>query len=155
MQRFLLVILTYVTILVAMAWAAPAPEKAAMPTAAMQKMATHIVQGEVIRIYKSTEVDGPWEYTRFIAEMKVSAIEKGKGIEKEQLIYPRWFSRHWRRGEGPASGSGHYGWTPKVGEKARAYLAKNSSDGFNRENNDGGFSLLVPNGFEKVTASQK
>ena len=155
MQRLVVVVLTYLTLFAALAWARPSPEKAAMTPEAMRKLATHVVQGEVLRIYETKEVDGPWEYTRYIAEMKVGEVEKGKGVAADDLVYPRWFHRSWRRGVAPPSGSGHYGWVPRVGQTARAYLAKNATDGFTRENFDGGFSVLVPNGFEQLKLEPK
>ena len=38
----------------------------------------------------------------------------------------------------------------KEGESLRIYLARNASDGFNRENKDGGFNVVFPNGFERI-----
>ena len=116
----------------------------------LRKSATHIAVGEVVRVYSVKEREGSFEVHRYVAELKVDAVEKGEGIAKAEPLYVRWFTQQWKGpGPGPTGSSGHYGWTPKAGQKARVFLAKNAHDGYTPDNQDGGYNVLVPNGFEK------
>lgn len=157
-------------------FASPAPEKAAMSVSALEKTATHVIDGEVQRVYKTEEREGNFRYQRYVAEVLVQAVMKapavgGPGADESEgaapttmdtslvgeLVYVRWFSRSWIGRDAPATGSGHYGWAPKKGERARAYLARNAYDGWNsaEENSDGGYNVIPPNGFSKLPALPK
>lgn len=143
----------------------PIPEKAPMSKEGLQKVATHVVIGEVLRVYSVDEKEPGYSYKRSIAEIVVETVEKAPGggaraldasLEGE-LVYARWFVRRDRRTLPRPGGSGHYGWTPSRGDRVRVYLARNAYDGFlTAENNaDGGYNVVVPNGFEKLEARPK
>jgi len=116
----------------------------------LAKAATHIAVGEVVRIYSVEEKETNWRYTRYVAELRVEAVEKGEEFSAGELLYVRWFSRRYRGGTPPTSSNGYYGVTPSSGDRVRAYLARNAHDGFNPDNMDGGYNVLIPNGFEKL-----
>ena len=75
-------------------------------------------------------------------------MEKGDGVEPEELVYARYWRRQWvGPGQMPTSTTGHRG-LPARGDKIRVYLAQNAYDGFSRDNNDGGFNVIGANGFQ-------
>ena len=122
-------------------------EKVDMPPAGLKKTATHIVVGKVQAVYSRQVREGKWQYTRYVAEVKVKTVEKGEGIGG--LVYARYWRREWRGGSTtPPSTAGHRG-LPKEGETLRIYMAKNAYDGFTKDNNDGGFNVIGANGFER------
>ncbi len=121
----------------------------------LEKGATHIAVGEVVRIYKVEEKESKWKYTRCVAELRVEVIEKGEGFAAGELLYVRWFSRRYRGGTPPPSSNGYHGKVPSSGDRVRVYLARNAHDGFNPDNLDGGYNVLIPNGFEKLAATEK
>lgn len=121
-----------------------------MSPEALKKTATQVVQGEVKGIYAKTAKEGRWKVTRYVAEVKVTAIEKGEGITVGELVYVRYWHRKWASlGVPPPSTSGHSG-LPKEGETLRIYLARNAYDGFTKDNNDGGLNVIGANGFERL-----
>ncbi len=125
-------------------------EKANMSPERLARTATHVIVGTVAQVYERTETIGDWAYTRYVAEVRVDAWEKGKEAPSSDLAYVRYWKRRWA-GEGrmPLSTSGHRG-LPKAGDTRRIYLARNAYDGFTRGNNDGGFNVIGANGFEKL-----
>jgi hypothetical protein len=138
--------------------AAPAPTPALeMPTKSeetLRRMATHVVVGDVRRVWTVKEKAGPHRYVRSIAEVAVTAVEAAAGdapLAPGELVYVRWFERSWHGfGMPPAESNGHYGWAPERGDRVRAYLARNAHDGFDPKNSDGGFNAICPNGFEEL-----
>lgn len=125
-------------------------EKVDTPPEGLRKVATHIVQGEVQAIYTRQEKVGKWKYTRYVAEVKIAKVEKGKGLAADGLVYARYWRRSWAAlGPQPPSTGGHRG-LPKAGESLRIYLAQNAYDGFTKDNNDGGFNVIGANGFERT-----
>jgi hypothetical protein len=127
-------------------------EKVNMSPADLQSTATHVVVGKVNAIYERTAVDGDWNYTHYVAEIRVDACKKGEGTKKGDLVYARYWRRSWQgKGRQPPSTSGHRG-LPSTGETVRVYLARNAYDGFSSGNKDGGFNVIGANGFEKLTA---
>lgn len=127
-------------------------EKADMTPQALQETATHVVVGKVVAIYTRKAVEGPWAYTRHVAEVGVEDVEKGEGIEVGGLAYVRYWTRSWRgRGDMPASTTGHRG-LPAEGERLRIYLARGAYDGFQTQNDDGGLNVIGANGFERLEA---
>jgi len=133
-----------------------APEKAPMSKEALRKNATHIVLGAVQRVYEVKEKERGWKYTRRLAEIRVDGVEKApaeaEGSLEGSLVYARWFSRRSTRLIPLPDASGHHGWAPRPGDRVRVHLARNAYDGFvsAKENDDGGYNVLVPNGFEKL-----
>ena len=50
----------------------------------------------------------------------------------------------------PADSTGHYGWAPKKGDKARMFLSEKSGTEYQYYSLDGGLKALIPNGFEEL-----
>lgn len=124
-------------------------EKVDTPKAGLQKMATHIVFGEVRAVYERHENAGRYAYTHYVAEIKAEKVEKGEGIAAGGLVYVRYWRRRWiGAGKPPPGTAGHRG-LPEKGEKLRVYLARNVYDGFTKDNTDGGYNVIGANGFER------
>ncbi len=129
-----------------------------MPTksvASLEKVATHVITGKVQRVWTSKEKEGRHTYLYAVAELQVEEA-KANGEDgapgKGELVYVRWFTRSWNGpGAKPAESNGHYGWTPKGGDRVRAYVARNAYDGWSKDNDDGGFNVVFPNGFVELT----
>ncbi len=114
----------------------------------LQKLATHIVVGQVTAIYERTETGDTWSTTYCIAEIKISSLEKGNGLGQDQLVYVRYWHRAWvGQGQIPPSTVGYRG-LPRRGDHVRVFLARNAYDGFGQGNKDGGYNVIGPNGFE-------
>lgn len=130
-------------------------EKPDTPPELLKKHASHIVTGEVKAIYSRVRMHGKMRVTSYVAEVKVKAVEKGEGIDKDRLIYVRYWQQEWTGGfeDMPAGTSGHHG-LPNEGETTRIYLARYSNDGFGSKVEDGGLNVLGTNGFEKVEAGE-
>jgi hypothetical protein len=125
-------------------------EKAGYSLDQLREVATHIVVGKVIAIYKRTTTDNEHEYTNYVAEIQISKCEKGDELEPGDLVYARYWRSAWLPGVTPLPGtSGHTG-LPAEGETLRVYLAQNAYDGFTKGNDDGGFNVIGTNGFEKL-----
>ena len=115
---------------------------------------THIVTGVVKAIY-SREVEtasygkGTVE-THYVLEIEVQGVEKGAGLEKGDVIYARCWRLKKHGAEGVVPGpSGHFD-IPKEGEHVRAFVAKGKYGPTGQ--GDNGFSLVYPNGIEKLKA---
>lgn len=129
----------------------PEPEIPNKGPEMLERAATHVAVVEVVRVYSVKEREGAFEFQRYVGELKVKAVEKGEGLDAPEPLYARWFTKEWKgRGMPPTGSSGHYGWTPEAGEEARVYLARNAHDGYTTDNRDGGYNVLVPNGFAKL-----
>lgn len=126
-------------------------EKPDMPPAALSRIATDVVVGEVKAVYARERVEGTYRVTRYVAEVRVKTVEKGESLEAGALVYVRYWERAWvGHGDMPPGTNGHRG-LPKEGETLRIYLAQNAYDGFGTTNEDGGYSVLGANGFERLT----
>lgn len=125
-------------------------EKVNLTHERLHQTATHVITGTVKNIYSKTETTTNWKLTKYIAEIKISECQKGNDIEKGALIYVRYWSRIWI-GDAPCptSTTGHRG-LPGEGMFVRVYLAQNAYDGFDLNNNDGGFNVIGANGFETL-----
>jgi hypothetical protein len=152
-------ILIYLAVLLALLslgslWAFAAPvEKVDMTPEQLQKTATHVVVGEVKQIWTREESDSNWKTTHYCAELAVSAVEKGEGIEPRGVVYLRYWRRQWvGSGPIPPSTNGHRG-LPEAGSDVRVYLARNSYDGFG-STKDGGFNVIGANGFAAAASSE-
>ena len=125
-------------------------EKVPLSPEELRKTATHIVAGRVTAVYERPETAGDWQYTHYVAEVRVDECEKGDGVKKGDLVYVRYWRRGWvGKGKVPPSTAGHSG-LPAGGDAVRVYLAKNAYDGFTFDNKDGGFNVIGGNGFEKL-----
>ena len=121
----------------------------------LKATATHVVRGEVVAVYERGTRDSDWQYTHYVAEVRVAATEKGEGIKAGDLVYVRYWHRSWvGKGLPEPNTSGHRG-RPVVGETHRIYVSKNAYDGFSRDNKDGGFNVIGANGFEKLKAEPR
>jgi hypothetical protein len=122
-----------------------------MSPQALRETATHVVCGEVASIYRHVETKGHWQYTKYIAEIRVTAVEKGTAIKHGALVYARYWTRKWvgKPNFSSFSTSGHRG-LPKQGDSIRVFLARYAYDGFTKGNMDGGFNVIGANGFEDL-----
>jgi hypothetical protein len=103
------------------------------------KAATHVVNGQVGRIYSSTETSGNFVFTHSVAAVSVESVDKGSGIADSPLIYVRFWHKRWiGQGNPPPDHYGHRG-VPKTGDEVRVYLQAQA---------DGGLDVARPNGFE-------
>ena len=119
------------------------------PKATLEKVATHIVLGKVQAIYSRKErkkIDGySYDFTYYVAEVKVDKYEKGKG--PSDLIYLRYFDVRYIRTGIPSKPQGRMG-RPPVRKEHRFYVAHNKLDGFHpkAENNNGGHNVVYVQG---------
>lgn len=101
--------------------------------------ATEIVLGSVKRVYTDETRDGNWRRIEGVVELEVTRVEKGDACSPGRLVYARFWNQRWiGKGNPPPHGSGHH--VPSRGTPIRAYL----------ESKEGGFDVLLPNGFEIV-----
>jgi hypothetical protein len=134
--------------------AAARAEKVDMTPEEMQKTATHIVVGKATQIFARTEKAGNYEYTRYVAEVRIDKLEKGDGFKAGDLMYVRYWHKRWLGpGDPPPDTSGHRG-EPAPGDTMRFYTSKNAYDGFGTTK-DNGYNVLGANGFEKVKTPAK
>lgn len=122
----------------------------------LKKMASHIVVGKILGIYEKKEKikddDGfSWERTRSVAEVQIERTEKGEGIDKKNPLYIKYWSQR-ANGFFPVPGLTGQWENFKEGDSLRIYLAKQVTDGY-KVNQDGGYHVIGPNGFEKPKSS--
>jgi hypothetical protein len=118
----------------------------------LRAAATHIVTGQVLGVYTRTQTQGNYERTDCIAEVRVTASEKGDGIAPDQLVYARYWHRRWIGGGPPPPGTNGFRGMPSENDTVRIYLNRDGNDGFGGSYPKGGFNVVGPNGFEKLTA---
>ncbi len=149
-----------IVVLAAVAALAPAlaSEKVDMTPEQLSDVATHVVVGRVTAIYQREESQDGYDYTRYLAEVKVDAVEKeaaDRAVEKGELLYVRYWTR---KAAGffarPSPGTNGHRGRPAAGETLRIYLARNAYDGFDPKNQDGGFNVIGANGFERISADK-
>jgi hypothetical protein len=129
-------------------------EKVPLSPDQLKATATHVVRGEVVAVYERAAREGDWQYTHFVAEVRVAATEKGDGIKAGDLVYVRYWRRGWAgKGSPPPSTAGHRD-RPAAGETHRIYVSKNAYDGFGTTT-DGGFNVIGGNGFEKLKSEPR
>ncbi len=133
-------------VVAAVAWAWR-PEKANLSPEQLRTTATHVVIGKVEQVWTRAEESGSWDWTRYVAEVRVEAVEKGDGLVPGQLVYVRYWTKQWDSffGTPPPDTNGHRG-LPAVGTRSRIHLAKDAYDGFGTTK-DGGFNVIGANGF--------
>lgn len=148
MRRFARVLtfaLLWVMGFAAVAWA----EKVDMSPEELRETATHIVVGKAEQIFARTEKAGNYEYTRYVAEVRIAKVEKGDGLKPGELMYVRYWRKRWLGPGNPLPDtSGHRG-EPGAGQTLRIYAAKNAYDGFGTTK-DGGYNVIGANGFEAL-----
>ena len=130
-------------------------EKVNMSPEDLAETATHIVTGRVVAVYERTETDEHYKTTHYVAEVRADEVEKGDGIEKDGLVYVRYWRRAWIGKGNPPPGTGGHRGLPEAGDSVRIYLARNAYDGFDPNNNDGGFNVIGANGFEALKPEPK
>ncbi len=119
----------------------------------LQKVATDIVVGKVTEIYMSAPAeDGDSATTMIVAEIQIQDVEKGD-LKKGGLVYARYWEKKWlgKASEIPPDGSMSFRPAPKNGSLVRVYLGRDVSNGLG-EQKDGGYNVLLPNGFEVLKA---
>jgi hypothetical protein len=110
----------------------------------LDSMAAKVIDGKLARIYTTLEKEGDWEFTRSVAEIQVSKVEKGKFEGK--LAYVRfWHKRFIGKGKSPLGAFGQRE-IPAVGSEVRAYV---------RDGEDGGLDVISPNGLKSNSATAK
>ncbi len=127
-------------------------EKVDLGPQGLRDTATHVVVGRVQAIYRRVTTEGNWETTHQVAEVAVTEVEKGEGLQPGGLVYARYWTRKWTGFSAPPpSTNGHRG-VPAEGQSLRIYLARNAYDGFSTKNDDGGYNVIGANGFEALPA---
>jgi hypothetical protein len=113
-----------------------------LPADQLDAMATKVIDGKLARIYTTLEKESDWEFTRSVAEIQVSKIEKGKFEGK--LAYVRfWHKRFIGKGKSPLGAFGQRE-VPAIGSEVRAYV---------RAGDDGGLDVISPNGLKLRSAA--
>ncbi len=119
----------------------------------LKKDATHIVVGKVTEVYSTTSKSQNSALTKFVAQIQIEKLEKGSGLKHGEVVYARYWDSKWiGKQPGPPGADDGYSPMPKVGDHVRAFLAQNSSQGGMGQQSDGGYDVLIPNGFEVVKA---
>jgi hypothetical protein len=132
-----------VSLLATLAWA----EKVDMSPEELVETATHIVDGQVVAIYERKTSDDKWANTSYLAEVRVNKAEKGDDLEKDDLVYIRYWHRNWIANRDPEPNTNGHRGLPAERDNIRVYLARNAYNGFG-ESKDGGFDVIGANGFE-------
>jgi hypothetical protein len=129
-----------------------AAEQIDLTPAQLRKLATHVIVGSIVSVRQSKEERDGWRYTWFVAQVKISQVEKGTGLRQGDVCDVRYWIRSWQGKGVPLTTYGHRG-LPNVGGRLRIYLARNSYHGFSRQNHDRGFNVIGPNGFQKLAGA--
>ena len=130
-----------------------AAEKPNSSPAQLEATATHIVRGEVVRVFTRVRQQGQFRMTHYVAELKVTAVEKGEGIRLDRPLYARYWTQAWTGPGYPPPGTSGHG-TVEEGAPVRAYLARNAYDGFGTERHDGGYDVIGVNGWQTLTPAE-
>ena len=125
-------------------------EKPMSSPAQLAASATHVVRGEVVRVFPRVRRQGSFENTQYVAEVKVADVEKGEGIPADRPLYVRYWTKYWQGPGAPPAGTTGHAPLPEEGTAVRLYLARNAYDGFGRDNEDGGLNVIGANGFEAL-----
>lgn len=109
-----------------------------------QSASTDIAIGTVKVIYTEETKEVKWHNIVGVIEIEVSKVEKGDKLAAGDAVYARFWKQHWiGNGIAPPFADGHV--LPKKGDRVRAYLKKN----------DGGYDLLLPNGFDVIAKAKE
>jgi hypothetical protein len=135
---------TFVGLLAALVARAAVPQSS--PKELMQE-ATDVVVGKVTEIYTSISKEKESEEVRIVAQVEIQKVEKGE-LKSGDLVYARYWESKWLgKTPPPPDGSMSFSPAPKKGQKVRVYLGRNVQNGLG-EQKDGGYNVLLPNGFE-------
>ena len=144
------------TLIVGVALAVPTrAEKAPLSPEQLRKTATHVVIGEVTAIYTRSETAGDWQYTRYVAEVRVGGKRKGRWAEEGRSRLRTVLASS--MDQSAETGTEHQ-WALGPAEtrrELRIYMAKNAYDGFTEANKDGGFNVIGCDGFERLKPAGK
>jgi hypothetical protein len=113
-----------------------------MSDAVLQRLATLIVTGTVVRMVETHEENEGVIHFDGIAEIVVETIDKGSGVTVGDTIIARYF--HEVPSESNLQGrttNGHRG-IPQQSERVQVFL---------KESRGKGFDVLMPNGFSKIS----
>ena len=114
-----------------------------MSSAELQEAASHVVVGEILAVYSTTDTSGNYKNTRSVAEIAVVNVEKGADITIGDTVYAHFWNKSWiGKGTPEPGSSGHLG--VAKGEFVRAHL--------NRKN--GTYKVILPNGLTKLKPDQ-
>jgi len=136
-------------VLLTASWSAA--ERVPLDPEQLKKESTHIVTG-VIKAKYGRDVEsklygaGSVE-TQYVVEIEIDAIEKGDELKPKDFVYGRcWrLKKHGALGLVPGP-SGHS--IPDEGQRVRVYLARGKYSPTGQ--NDRGFAVVYPNGFETL-----
>lgn len=104
----------------------------------LEDAASHVVVGEVLRIYRSVEKRTHKERTHSIAELAVREVRKGENISRGDHVFARYWRDRWIGPGNPDPGHfGHRG-VPEAGDRVVVYLSGDQSKGYR---------VVSPNGF--------
>ena len=129
MSRLALVPLAPVLLLLASLVPAIAEKPRSSP-AQLASTATHIVRGEVVRVYSRVRREGMFRRTDYVAEVTVKAVEKGEGIRLDRPLCARYWSRTWTGPGYPPPGTNGHDPLPEEGEAVRIGLDRVRSNGY-------------------------
>lgn len=119
-----------------------------------QEYATHIVTGTVQAIYSydDTRRAGTVVDTRYVLEINITGIKKGKGLNKGEIVYARgWRAK--RRPPNSVGASGHYIFPTKRGIGRPHLLSRGQNiRAFLQHRKNGGYDIVFPNGIEVLDA---
>ncbi|MEW4490815.1 hypothetical protein AB1L42_22225 [Thalassoglobus sp. JC818] len=105
---------------------------------------SHIVVGKVQAVYSTSEERKNWQETSSVAEIMVSAVEKGHDINVGDTVYAHYWNKKWIGDGEPEPHSGGHRSVSK-GEVVRAHL----------ELKNGTYEVLLPNGFVSVKPDEE
>lgn len=108
--------------------------------------ATHVLEGRVKSVYERTEKQLGKHVLHTLAEIEVTSIDKGEGLEPGDLVYARMFTRKYGMFARPTPGAGGHHAIPSGGERVRAYLVHGEYRALRQE--DRGWAVVYPNGLE-------
>jgi hypothetical protein len=129
-------------------------EKEPLSPEELRETATHVVVGQAAQVFARTEKVNNYEYTRYVAEIRIDEVEKGDGIKPGELMYVRYWRKRWLGPGNPPPGTAGHSGRPTAGQTLRIYAAKNAYDGFGTTK-DGGYNVIGANGFEKIKTLAK
>lgn len=111
---------------------------------------THVVTGKVLGVY-SRDVDSKLYgkgtiVERIIIEIEVTSVEKGKRVQRNDVIYARCWKLKRRGAAGAEPGPGGHFSIPKEGDEVHAFLAQGAYSPTGQT--DSGFAVVYRNGIE-------